>query len=102
MCARCNAQLIDAESDTHLGAERFNGDTERCVCPARRDNHSDRSRARVELIGAEAARSTDHPDVLDYILRGRAARTKPPGRDRHAVASGWFERALEIEFPGGR
>src|SRR3984893_15177938 len=27
----------------------------------------------LELIGIEAARSTDHPDAPDYILRARAA-----------------------------
>ncbi len=27
----------------------------------------------LELIGAEAARPTEHPDALDYIFRGRAA-----------------------------
>ena len=27
----------------------------------------------LELISAEAARTTEHPDALDYILRGRAA-----------------------------
>src|SRR6202043_464347 len=77
---RVNAQLIDAESDTHLWAERFNGDTRDLF--ALQDEITTRIAValNVELIGAEAARSTDHPDALDYILRGRAAMTKPPGR----------------------
>jgi len=32
-----------------------------------------RVRVNVQLIAAEAARPTEHPDALDYILRGRAA-----------------------------
>ena len=94
---RVNAQLIDAESDTHLWAERFNGDTRDLF--ALQDEITTRIAValNVELIGAEAARSTDHPDVLDYILRGRAAMTKPPGRNRYTEAIGWFERALELD-----
>jgi hypothetical protein len=30
----------------------------------------------AQLIAAEAARPTEHPDALDYILRGRAAAGK--------------------------
>ena len=40
-----------------------------------------RVRVNVQLIAAEAARPTEHPDALDYILRGRAALTK----DRDAL-----------------
>jgi hypothetical protein len=36
-----------------------------------------------ELVVAEAAPSIEHPDALDYVLRGRAAFRKPPShRDR--------------------
>jgi adenylate cyclase len=51
----------------------------------------------LELVGAEAARATEHPDALDYILRGRAARLKPPSRENRAEAIGWFERALALD-----
>lgn len=50
----------------------------------------------VELINREAARPTEHPDALDYILRGRAAFSKPPSRDNYAEAIGLFERALAL------
>ena len=51
----------------------------------------------LELIGAEAARPTEHPDALDYILRGRAASLKPRTRDNYAEAISLFERALALD-----
>ena len=50
-----------------------------------------------ELVDAEAARATENPDALDYILRGRAARAKPPSRETRAEAVRMFERALELD-----
>jgi adenylate cyclase len=50
-----------------------------------------------ELVGAEATRQTEHPDALDYILRGRAARARPPSRDNRTEAIGEFERALALD-----
>jgi hypothetical protein len=47
----------------------------------------------VELIAAEAARPTEHPDVLDYILRGRAVLLKPRTRDTYREAINSFERS---------
>jgi tetratricopeptide (TPR) repeat protein len=51
----------------------------------------------LELIGAEADRPADHPDALDYILRGRAALSKPAARDNYAEAIDLFEHALALE-----
>ena len=75
---RVNAQLIDAETDAHLWAERFDRDTGDLF--ALQDEITSRIAValNLELVGAEAARPTEHPDALDYILRGRAARSKPP------------------------
>jgi adenylate cyclase len=53
----------------------------------------------LKLIGAEAARPSDHPDALDYIFRGRAAISKPHSRDTYAEAISLFERALALD-PG--
>jgi adenylate cyclase len=50
-----------------------------------------------ELFGAEAARPTDHPDALDYILRGRAAALRPPTRDNYREIIGLHERALKLD-----
>jgi TolB-like protein len=69
---RVTAQLIDAETDAHLWAERFDGDTVDLF--ALQDQITSRiaNALNFELIAAEAARPTEHPDALDYILQGRA------------------------------
>jgi len=40
----------------------------------------------------EAARPTERPDALDFILRGRAARLKPDSRDSFAEGSAYSSR----------
>ena len=93
---RVNAQLIDAETDKHLWAERFNGDTSDLF--AVQDEITSRIAVALdlELVTAEAGRTTEHPDELDYILRGRAVRNKPDTRDNYAEAIRLFERALVL------
>jgi len=68
---RVNAQLIDAETDAHLWAERFDGGTSDLF--ALQDEVTSRIAValNLELIAAEAARPRDNPDALDYILRAR-------------------------------
>ncbi len=51
----------------------------------------------LELVGAAAARPSEHPDARDYILRGRAVRLKPPSRDNRTNAIALFERALALD-----
>jgi adenylate cyclase len=94
---RVNAQLIDAETDAHLWAERFDGDTGDLF--ALQDEITSRIAValNLELVGAEAARPTEHPDALDYILRGRAAMLEPPSRENRAEVIGLFERALALD-----
>jgi tetratricopeptide (TPR) repeat protein len=53
----------------------------------------------LELIGAEVARPTDHPDALDYILRGHAAINRGATPDNFAQAIDLYEHALAID-PG--
>ena len=94
---RVNAQLIDAETDAHLWAERFDGDAGDLF--ALQDEITSRIAVALdlELVDAEAARPTEHPDARDYILRGRAARLKPPSRENRAEAIALFERALALD-----
>jgi len=47
----------------------------------------------LELIGAEAARPTQHPDALDFVLRGRSAGAGPRSRQRGAEVISLYERA---------
>ena len=75
---RVNAQLIDAETDAHLWAERFDRDIGDLFALQNEITSRIAIALNLELIGAEAARPTEHPDALDYIFRGRAALLKPP------------------------
>jgi TolB-like protein/Flp pilus assembly protein TadD len=96
---RVNAQLIDTETAAHLWAERFDGDTGDLFALQNEVTSRIAIALDVELIAAEAARPTDNPDALEYILRGRAAMMKPLTRDSHAAAIGVYERALALD-PG--
>lgn len=53
----------------------------------------------LELVGAEAARPTDKPDALDYMLRGKAALYHPQGTSRANLAQAvhLFQRAMELD-----
>jgi adenylate cyclase len=94
---RVNAQLVDAETGAHVWAERF----DRTLSDLFELQSEITSRIAValniELVAAEAARPTDNPDALDYILRGRVASWKPPPPEKYAEAIGYFERALELD-----
>ena len=94
---RVTAQLIDAETDAHLWAERFTGDAGDLF--ALQDEITGRIAVALdlELVDAEAARPIEHPDTRDYILRGRAVRLKPPSRENRAEAIALFERALALD-----
>jgi adenylate cyclase len=91
---RVNAQLIDAPTDTHLWAERFDGAAEDLF--ALQDEITTRiaKALAVELAVAEAARPVEHLDALDCILRGRAVAAKPRSAAGQDEAIGWYERAL--------
>ena len=94
---RVNAQLIDAETDAHLWAERFDRDAGDLF--ALQDEITSRIAVALdsELVIAEAARPTGHPGALDYILRGRAASYKPTSRDNFDETVSLFERALALD-----
>jgi TolB-like protein/Flp pilus assembly protein TadD len=94
---RINAQLIDAETDAHLWAERFDGEMGDLFALQNEVTSRIAVALNLELIGAEAARPTERPDVLDYILRARAASDKPNSRDRNAKAISLYERALALD-----
>ena len=77
---RVNAQLIDAETDAHLWAERFDCNTGDLFDLQNEITSWIANALRVGLVAAEAARPTNNPDALDYILRGRAAGLNPASR----------------------
>jgi tetratricopeptide (TPR) repeat protein len=94
---RVNAQLIDAETDAHLWAERFDRDTGDLFTLQNEITSRIAVALNVELIAAEASRPSDHPDALDYILRGRAAWAKAPTRDNYREVIDLFARALAFD-----
>jgi TolB-like protein/Tfp pilus assembly protein PilF len=94
---RVSAQLIDAATDAHLWAERFDSDTGDLFALQNEITSRLANALGVELIAAEAARPTEHPDALDYILRGRAVLLKPRTPDTYCDAINLFERALALD-----
>ena len=80
-----------------MWAERFNGDTSDLF--ARQDEINTRIAVALELEmpAAEAARPTDHPDALDYILRARAAARRPPTPEARAEWITMYEQALALD-----
>ena len=98
---RVTAQLIDAETDAHLWAERFVGDAGDLFALQEEITNRIAAALDLELIDAAAARPIERPDTRDYILRGRAARLKPPSRENRAEAIDLFERALALDHQSG-
>jgi len=94
---RVNAQLIDAERDAHLWAERFDRDTNDLFALQDEITRRIAVTLSLELVRAEVARPTQHPDALDYILRGRAAWLNSPSRESRAEQVSLFERALALD-----
>ena len=90
---RVNAYLVDAATDRHLWADRFDSGTSDLFGLQNEITARIANTLNVELIAAEAARTTEHPDALDYIFRGRAASLK----SHSAEAIGLFEQALALD-----
>jgi TolB-like protein/class 3 adenylate cyclase/Tfp pilus assembly protein PilF len=90
---RVNAQLIEAATNTHLWAERFDHDIGDLLAIQNEITSRIANTVGWELTAAEIAHPAERPDALDYILRGRAAST----RQSWAEAIGLFEHALAID-----
>jgi adenylate cyclase len=100
---RVNAQLIEGETGKHLWADRFQEDIADLFklqddVVARLANALTYELVRAE---ADAATRSKNPDVLDLVMRGRAAtiqwvRQQPTKEELIAVRA-LFEQALEID-----
>jgi tetratricopeptide (TPR) repeat protein len=94
---RVNVHLIDAETDAHLWADRF--DREIGDLLALQDEITGRIAVTLsaELISTEANRPVENPDALDYVFRGRFILGKAPSLENYQTGIGLFEQALEID-----
>jgi adenylate cyclase len=94
---RNNVELIDAENNAHLWAERLDRDIGDLF--ARQNEIAGRlaNSLHLTLIRSEARRPTDNPGAQDYRFRARAAAAKPSSREKYAEAIDLFERALAID-----
>jgi hypothetical protein len=96
---RVNVQLIDAESGTHLWAERFDKPV------ADLFDMQDEIVARLantlgyELVRAEAKKSarSSNLDAIDLMMRGWSVLWKPITKESTASARDYFERASKID-----
>ena len=97
---RVNAQLIDAETGSHLWAESF--DRERGDLFAIEDEITKRIARTLDfqLINIEAQRAErrgTNADAMDYAMRGNALCNQPPSKDNYRAAAGMYERALQLD-----
>jgi adenylate cyclase len=91
---RVTAQLIDATTDAHLWAERFDCGTGDLFAMQNEITGRLANALGVELISVEAARPTAQPDALDYILRGRAKAPEAYSRELACSSTHW--RSIRI------
>ena len=96
---RVNTQLIDAQTDAHLWSERFDYATDDLF--ALQDEVTTRIAValNLEVVRVEAARPSEHPDALDYILRARAVRNQGSTRENFSESIRLLEEALTLD-PG--
>jgi adenylate cyclase len=95
---RVNAQLIDAETDEHVWAERF--DKERREILQIQDEIVGRlSRSvGIQLVRSEAMRGDrGEPDAIDLVMRARALISDTKRRENAARAIELFQRALDLD-----
>ena len=96
---RCNAQLIDAESDSHIWAERFDLLADDLLWLQDEVTGRIAIALDLELVKLEAARPSENPNAFEFILRARAAYNRDSTRDRFAEAISLCESALALD-PG--
>src|SRR6516162_7039337 len=94
---RINTQLIEAETEAHLWAERFDDETLDVFALQNEITSRIAIALDTELVTADVARPTVDPDALDCLLRGRAAFSKIPTVSSLAEAIDWIEWALALD-----
>jgi TolB-like protein/DNA-binding winged helix-turn-helix (wHTH) protein len=95
---RVNAQLIDAKTDTHLWADRFDHEAADLFALQNEITGRITNTLKLQVIAAEADRRAELPDALDYIFRGRDLFFgRPPSRENYKKAIALYEQALALD-----
>ena len=96
---RVNVQLIDAETGTHLWADRFDKPVSDLFDMQDEIVSLLANALNAQLIEAEAQRAQHavHPDAIDLAFQGFSWSYKGPTVEYVAQARVFFERALEID-----
>jgi len=97
---RVNAQLIDAETGSHLWAESF--DRERGDLFAVEDEITKRIAyaLNMQLTHIEAQRAERRgtsPEAIDYVMRGDVLGDRAVSKDNLRAAAEMYERALQLD-----
>ncbi len=96
---RVNAQLIDARTDEHLWAERFDKRREDLL-RVQEEIVARLSRSvGIEMLRNAAERGAGNGDAIDLVMRGRALATDIRLKENAAEAVSLFRRALALD-PG--
>ena len=97
---RVNVQLIDAETDEHLWAERFEKQR-RDVWQVQDEIVGRLSRSiGIQLVRSEGFRGSPNTgDVLDLVMRARALVSEVKRKETAAEATDLFQQALKLD-PG--
>jgi tetratricopeptide (TPR) repeat protein len=100
---RVSAQLIDADTDTHLWAYRLDCNAGDLFALQNEITSRIALALNLELVSAEVARPAVRPDALDYVLRARALYLgKVPTRSNYANQIALYERALALDPASGK
>ena len=94
---RINAQLVDTETGAQQWADRFDRSAADLFALQNEITARIARALQSQLAIAEARRPTDHPDALDYLLRGRAVLTRPISKENSDEAVTLFETALALD-----
>jgi adenylate cyclase len=94
---RVNAQLIEAQTESHVWSQRYDRDVANLSDLQTDITNQIAGALRLVLVRAEASRTSNNPDAADLILQGRAVLLKPLTLDGYSDAIRLFEQALALD-----
>jgi TolB-like protein/Flp pilus assembly protein TadD len=97
---RINAQLVDAETGSHLWAEAFNRERGELFTVEEEITARIANTLNLQLTQIEARRAEERStstDATDYVMRGNALWLQPVSRDRCDALQEMYTRALQLD-----